>query len=353
MINGRYVSETKKVRLQHAQLKAELCEVFQVNLFTMPSSIQLELYISRGLIDTLVDVVDVEVPGQHVKTLTCASQLIQEIDFSRLAHSQRKAPKKQEEWLSKPEGDLTEKEKQAIEASKRKDEEAVKSDVKGKIFVKAVWQGNGPKMPPIKSENLFKNMKPHKNRNQYTEDEETRILLKKLYIDVNDPRNERVIKIIKEQRNEFFVKLLNDDAKNMLFDSKPFRHKLMLLRTRDLELAKMPIPLYESEIVDGSRGTFYLEKLENLFREEAYLAHLKARIEDIDIDQGEKNPSKTALNVDLETLKRRQLILDEVKNRQTALNAEGSRANINYKSVIKQVDLDLKNPFQAIFTRLF
>lgn len=167
-----------------------------------------------------------------------------------------------------------------IEAAKRKEEEAEKSDIRGKVYVKAVWQGNGPKMPPIKSENLFKSSKPHKNRIHYSLEEETMILLKKLYIDVNDPRNERIIKIIKEQRNEFFVKLLNEDAKNLLFDSMPFRQKLMLLRARDVELADMPIPLYESEIVDSSRGTFYLDKLEKLYREEAYLAHLKARIEE-------------------------------------------------------------------------
>ena len=88
------------------------------------------------------------------------------------------------------------------------------------------------------------------------------ILLKQLYIDVNDPRNERIIKIIKEQRNEFFVKLLSDDAKNLLSDTKPFRHKLLELRQRDSSLANLPIPLYENEIVDSSKSTYYLEKLE-------------------------------------------------------------------------------------------
>lgn len=77
-INGRFVSETKKVPLTKSYFVAELCEVFQVNLFSMPSSIQLEVYLSRGFgtFDRLVDVIDVEVPGQHVKTLTCACQLI-------------------------------------------------------------------------------------------------------------------------------------------------------------------------------------------------------------------------------------------------------------------------------------
>jgi hypothetical protein len=42
----------------------------------------------------------------------------------------------------------------------------------------------------------------------------------------------------------------------------------------------MLIPLFESELIDSSRSTFYLEKLEMLFRDEAYMVHLKARIED-------------------------------------------------------------------------
>lgn len=62
-INGRLVSQTKRQPLKHPQFRAELCEVFQVNLFSMPSSIQLEIYMSRGFTDRLVDVVEVEVPG--------------------------------------------------------------------------------------------------------------------------------------------------------------------------------------------------------------------------------------------------------------------------------------------------
>lgn len=122
---------------------------------------------------------------------------------------------------------LTDKEK---EDRKKHEDLAAKTDVKGKIYVKTVWQGSGPHMPPIKSENLFKKQKAEKNRNKYSPEEEMAMLLKQLYIDVNDPRNEQIIKVIKEQRNEFFVKLLNEDAKNLLSDCKPFRHKLLQFR---------------------------------------------------------------------------------------------------------------------------
>lgn len=39
-------------------------------------------------------------------------------------------------------------------------------------------------------------------------------------------------------------------------------------------MASLPIPLYESELVDNVRSSYYLEKLEQLFRDEAYLVHL-------------------------------------------------------------------------------
>jgi len=145
--------------------------------------------------------------------------------------------------------------------------------------VKAEWKGNGPKMPPIKSENLFKKPKAHKNRLQYTLQEETLMLLKQLYIDVNDPRNERIIKILKESKNEFFIKLLADDAKNMLADAKPFRHRLLQLRNKEPDMTSIPIPMLESEIIDSSKSTFLLDKLEKMFRDEAYLVHLQARIQ--------------------------------------------------------------------------
>jgi hypothetical protein len=41
---------------------------------------------------------------------------------------------------------------------------AEKVDIEGEIFVKAEWKNNGPVMPPIKSENLFKKPKSAKNR---------------------------------------------------------------------------------------------------------------------------------------------------------------------------------------------
>ena len=48
----------------------------------MPSSIQLELVLGTFR-EALVDIIDVEVPGQFVKALTSASSLVKEISFSK------------------------------------------------------------------------------------------------------------------------------------------------------------------------------------------------------------------------------------------------------------------------------
>jgi len=59
------------------------------------------------------------------------------------------------------------------------------------------------------------------------------MLLRQLYIDVNDPRNEKIIKFIKENKNEFLIKLLLEDSKNPLHSTEPFRHKLLQARAKD------------------------------------------------------------------------------------------------------------------------
>ena len=82
-------------------------------------------------------------------------------------------------------------------------------DITGEMFIKAEWKNNGPTMPPIKSENLFKKPKCPKNRNDLISATEFTNLMKMIYIDVNDPRNEEIIEILREEKNEFMKNLLN------------------------------------------------------------------------------------------------------------------------------------------------
>lgn len=76
-----------------------------------------------------------------------------------------------------------------------------------------------------------------------------------------------IIKVLKETKNEFLVRLLNQDSKNLLASDEPFRHKLLKARHKDVTLSNVFIPMLESELIDSSRTPFFLNHLETLFRE--------------------------------------------------------------------------------------
>lgn len=115
---------------------------------------------------------------------------------------------------------------------------------------------------------------------------------------MNDPRNERIIKFLKETKNEFLLKLLREDAKNPNFHLKPFRHMLLEARAKDSDLAKTQIPLLESEVISSSH---LLDKLEVLFREYAYREYLEKKIEDERTGISSSDDPPKVYNLDLET----------------------------------------------------
>ena len=80
---------------------------------------------------------------------------------------------------------------------------------------------------------------------------------------MNDPRNQKIIKILRETKNEFLVSLLNADSKNLGSMLNPFRHKLLAARAKDpTGFGKIFVPMLESEIIDSMRSSFFLEQLE-------------------------------------------------------------------------------------------
>ena len=126
--------------------------------------------------------------------------------------------------------------------------------------------------------------------------------------------------MLRETKNEFLVNLLRSDAKNMLSESVPFRHKLLKARSKDVAgFGKVFIPMLESEMIDSSRSSFYLDKLEELFRNEAYLVHLQKMVnkQKEAQEEGKEDELNNLFNLmDLDTLRRRQLIFDSIKERQ-------------------------------------
>ena len=75
--------------MKHPNFEVIIDEVFQLNTFTMPKSIEMEIMSVGACCDTLVDRVAIDVPGEYVRTLTCTSQLIQIRDFSQFEYNKR------------------------------------------------------------------------------------------------------------------------------------------------------------------------------------------------------------------------------------------------------------------------
>lgn len=75
-------------------LELDIFEQFEIYVFTMPSSIQLELVVGGLFSEQLVDVINLEVPGSHVKALTSAATLIKDLSFSKNAFEKRRQAKK-------------------------------------------------------------------------------------------------------------------------------------------------------------------------------------------------------------------------------------------------------------------
>ena len=108
LINDRKVSKTNKSNCNWPNLNFQIKEMFQVHVFTIPSSIKVELVLCDGFSETVVDVVKVEVPGQHVKSLTCSCPLIQKVPFSKVGYEKSKVAKKYIDQSYKPDGELSE-----------------------------------------------------------------------------------------------------------------------------------------------------------------------------------------------------------------------------------------------------
>jgi len=126
----------------------------------MPSSISIDIVVGGIIKDTVVDTLDLEIPGSHVKALTSAAVIIKEMPFSKRKHDFIRFGNL---VLGVPKYTAAMNEEQKEIERKRAEKEeqyANANDIKGVIYVKSEWKGDGPEMPPMKSENVFRQAQP-------------------------------------------------------------------------------------------------------------------------------------------------------------------------------------------------
>ena len=177
---------------------------------------------------------------------------------------------------------------------------------------------------------------------------------------MNDPRNEAIIRLLRETKNDFLIRLLKEDARNPCANLKPFRHMLLENRSKDPDLAKKPIPLLESEVILDPE---LLDKLEILFREKAYKEYLEQKIEDEKLGKKEEPASnvinlameENAMKYDSECIRRRQMFFDRLKHFERDMQSgTNSKSSTQYKSVVREFELlESENPLLALFNKMF
>jgi len=101
---------------------------------------------------------------------------------------------------------------------------------------------------------------------------------------------------------------------NLLHNVEPFRHALLHARYNDPLLSHIFVPMLEEELINDSRTNFYLEQLEKIYRQKAYEKYLDKRVEGKEKQIEDVDISNVDI-VDLETVRRRQVIYNELSNR--------------------------------------
>lgn len=300
-------------------------------MFTLPQKVQLQLFIESDMVDEI----DLVIPGRHVKTLTSASRLIKEYQFSNRQHY---IDLKRHQGL-----DLEKDAALMSDLEKRESAKLGNLKTEGIIFVKAEWEGLGDQLPPARSETLFSLNEVEKNRYYYTKHEQHSILQEQKPIDLNDPRNEVLIKSIRQMKNDYLGRLLQHDTKFQLNDITSFRHMLLKARASDPKYAKIQIPQLNSELINGDISKYYLNWLEEVYRQETYKDYIdkKQQVQQNLMDNNEGLEMFVTDEVfDPNTLKRRQLIFDKI-NKRKKVSQSGLTANkqIQYDSIVDEYKL--------------
>ena len=175
-------------------------------------------------------------------------------------------------------------------------------------------------------------------------------------LDVNDPRNELLLKEMSKMKNNYLDQLLSQDAKFQLHDTESFRHQLLEARKKDPSYASVTIPQLSAELVNGDICKFYLGWLEDVHRAEAYKQYLNKKEEAETVALGGVDIGKiTAGPADTATLKRRRDIFDKInRRRKEAQHDVGTSKQVQYDSIIDEVQLapdrSLFDTLKAAFT---
>ncbi|KAL4448733.1 hypothetical protein ABPG74_012822 [Tetrahymena malaccensis] len=94
LVNGQEAGQSQAYPIDWPSFEVKIMEQFYILLFTRPKSMQLRI-VQSGVVNKVIDVIDLEIPGDKSKTITATSQVLSEVEFCQ-GQSARRAQKLQE-----------------------------------------------------------------------------------------------------------------------------------------------------------------------------------------------------------------------------------------------------------------
>ncbi|EGR28239.1 hypothetical protein IMG5_180790 [Ichthyophthirius multifiliis] len=311
VVNGQVVTRSKSCFVEWPSYEVKIMEQFYILVFTRPSSMQLRV-IQDGILEKIIDVIEVEIPGDKSRSITASAQIIKEYEFCfganqrkifravQIENEKKKLLLKSKEKLTQIQGkkeenkkkdennenkkeeqeevnkkenlnidllnpqeleELRKEEEKKIlqmkieELNKQEEEAKEKALYKGRISILSEWTGQGDRMPPQNIDNFGKGG----GLEDQSENDNPQNIVKKIQIDngeeegfhfdVNDPRNELQIEQLRQLR-------YRDQRTKVERDLYlPFAH-IMSLRQRLIKCSLINpdvgnIPIFEEEIFNS------------------------------------------------------------------------------------------------------
>lgn len=80
LVNGQLVGRSGVCGIEWPSFEVKIMEKFHILLYTRPKSMQLRICTS-GLIDKVIDYIDLEIPGDKSRAITSTSQVLNDFEF--------------------------------------------------------------------------------------------------------------------------------------------------------------------------------------------------------------------------------------------------------------------------------
>ena len=267
-VNGIYVTESPKYTLIWPNFELDINNLFNLNVYTRPTKIEFEIYLGSSSY-TKISRFEVEAPGIFMNTVTSTAPIFEEIGFGSGENNTDKL--KQEQKLNKLEYSNTiiskgEEADKLLQSSNKNNilidknnKKTFENTYKGRIFIKAEWEGQAPDMPPTKIDDKGNLIKKQLN----FKDLITKINSYDYPFDINDPRNIMFFEQMKKKKTELLLKYLRKEYMLSFYDMKSLRHYLLSKRLEKFSLKKEKIPILEDQIDRDQKIKAIIKSLEN------------------------------------------------------------------------------------------